>query len=330
MSASSDALKETRWSDSWIRWEKEETDENDDRKGSKQIGENDSSNQDDPDDSEEEEAGFDPFKDPDPTNVFAFSYPHPDDPSSNTIQIDLHGFKMESDQTWNSTGLTLWRSSNFLCQHLVENPDLCRNKRTVELGCGLGLCGILAHRITCPIVEADNDNNQDVVNGSAKDDTEKVVASSRVWLTDGDTDVLPKLRENVARNQSDRYAETVSAHQLIWGTDTAQAFLRHYGEGKPFDVLLASDVVYVKTVVEPLFETVDALMADDGVFVMAYCSRRDVPITIEEVLESATIAGYKYNCVADKEGIHVYVFEKMATKTTTTTKTKTTKEKDQL
>jgi hypothetical protein len=56
-----------------------------------------------------------------------------------------------------------------------------------QLGAGLGLCGIVAHRLQ-------DSFPQDKKNGVAD-------ASSFVYLTDGDTDALEKLRHNVRNNQ---------------------------------------------------------------------------------------------------------------------------------
>jgi hypothetical protein len=97
-----------------------------------------------------------------------------------------------------------------------------------------------------------------------------------------------------------------------------------------FDVLIASDIVYALVIVEPLWETVRLLLrrrerqrgdeqvdhntnnddADEGqaCFLMAY-AKRDVPVTIEIVLEAATKAGFAYKLVdEDPDGIWIYNF----------------------
>jgi hypothetical protein len=123
---------ETRWTDAQIRWPDEEID---------------NSNNDD--DESENGAPIDPFQDPDPFDTFAFRFPHPssttsittageeaDDSNNNNnafIDIALRGYKAESDQIWQSTGLTLWRAAQHLCEYLVNHVELLQNKRILEV-----------------------------------------------------------------------------------------------------------------------------------------------------------------------------------------------------
>lgn len=149
--------------------------------------------------------------------------------------------------------------------------------------------------------------------------------SSMVCITDGDTDALVQLRENVRRNKmvKDDDNKEVTAHQLIWGRESTQLFLQRHcttaaeeeqtqQQPKPqlFDVLLASDIIYARVIVEPLWETVQELLrrTPEAVFVMAY-ARRDVPVTIDMVLEHAEECGFNHKLVDEHpEGIWVYEF----------------------
>ena len=58
--------------------------------------------------------------------------------------------------------------------YLLEHPTLLKDKYIVELGAGVGLCGIVAHKL----------------------------GAKRVLLTDGDKTVLKNLRYNVQRNKN--------------------------------------------------------------------------------------------------------------------------------
>jgi len=95
-------LAETRWTDDSIRWPEDppKTYESD-----------------------EEETGFmDPFKDPDPFQIFEFKFDRPDrksfaaaddeDGADRCIDLKIRGYKSEADEIWQSTGLTLWRASD--------------------------------------------------------------------------------------------------------------------------------------------------------------------------------------------------------------------------
>ena len=140
----SSGISETKWTDDRIRWPE------DDEKNKRQD------NDDDDEEEEEEECPIDIFKDQNPHETFEFHY--------NLIKVEeevvgvvdkkecidivLNGYKSDSDEIWKSTGLTIWRAADFLCQYLIEhrndeNLNLTCNdgKRILELGAGLGEFG---------------------------------------------------------------------------------------------------------------------------------------------------------------------------------------------
>ena len=299
--------EEQRWVDASIRWDdhKDDVDE---------------------EESDDERDAFDPFKE-DPSQSFSFTFrldeasradassrppaagnadgaasssdqadeAEQDDESSqasaNAISIKLNGYKYDSDETFNSTGLTLWRAAEHLCYYLIRHRDVLQNKRMCELGCGLGLCGILAHRLTALT--------------NVEEGKENIGA---VYLTDGDTDALAQLRANVQLNAppSESNAGAIHCNQLIWGRQNTANFLQRHCSKRQFDILMASDVVYVADIIAPLMETVQTLLARDGVFWFAYCSRRNVPVKIDLVLEAVLESGLVYECVEEVDGIMIY------------------------
>lgn len=142
----------------------------------------------------------------------------------------------------------------------------------------------------------------------------KMGICSTVCITDGDTQALLHIRENIKMNHGGhddkRISSLCSCHQLIWGKETSEKFLKHVAEGKSYNVLIASDIIYAECIIQPLWETVHTLLSrPDGLFVMAFARRR-VPISIEFVLESATKHGFEYEMVQEdkEEGIWVYKF----------------------
>jgi predicted nicotinamide N-methyase len=143
--------------------------------------------------------------------------------------------------------------------------------------------------------------------------------SSHVCITDGDSDALVQLRENVNRNrtsanESDNDAtadvDKVSCHQLIWGKESATQFLTQIAMNQKYDVILASDIIYSLVIVEPLWQTVQLLLKkEEGIFVMAY-ARREVPVSIDLVLKASIEHGFSYELVKEHatDGIWVYEF----------------------
>lgn len=160
-------------------------------------------------------------------------------------------------------------------------------KYVCQLGAGLGLNGILIW---------------------------KMEIGSTVCITDGDTQALIHIRENIKMNHKggdeNRISPLCSSHQLIWGKETSSKFLEHFAHGKSYDILIASDIIYAECIIQPLWETVKTLLSHpNGLFVMAF-ARRKVPISIDFVLESATNNGFAYEMAKEdkEEGIWVYKF----------------------
>ena len=221
---------------------------------------------------------------PPPTECNRFTYPKT---GEDDIVIELKGFESESEQIWNSTGLTLWRSSHYLCDYLVENAPMLQDKRIIELGSGLGRCGILASKLV--------------------DDSEE--SSSTVYLTDGDSDTLLQLRANIELNGHLQ----IRCHQLLWGTETATTFLKRHASDKPFDLIFGSDLIYVEKVISPLFDTVKALLSTKpkSKFVMAHCCRRQGnEVDLDMVFAAAEEAGFEHTVAKEEDDIFVFVFQR--------------------
>ena len=145
---------------------------------------------------------------------------------------------------------------------MVQNPHLIHGKNVLELGSGLGLCGIVSHH----------------------------VGAKSVLLTDGDINVLANLRCNVQNNINESFYSNdfangsvhgnvddndcctstdvkvrtqtkirVSCPQLIWGNEMDK-FKQQFGKS---NVILAADCIYMTQSIEPLWKTIDELL-DDG------------------------------------------------------------------
>ena len=295
MSNEPSSMKEVQWTDDVIRWQ-----------GG--LGGNTRNEQElnDNDDDSDDGCLVDPFADPDPTELNTFSFvlpPHSTNMKTSDkglndegtiIDVIIKGYKTGSDAVWKSTGLTLWKASHYLCEYQIENGRvLFENKRVLELGAGLGLNGILCWKIMCALQLGDG-------------------STGSVCITDGDSDALVHLRENIQRNQSmdcNNTTPQVICHQLLWGSSTSQTFLGDIAQHKRYDTIIASDIIYAPSIIEPLWETIETMLDKDGVFVMAF-ARRKVPVSIELVLEAAVKHKFGYDLVKEDkiEGIWVYVF----------------------
>jgi len=269
---STQVTKEVPWVDAWVLWER---------------------NNDNCDAADGGEDGIACVEDdeelPPATESYTFTYPNPS--SDSDIVLELKGFHEDSEQIWNSTGLKLWRSSHYLCQHLVnEEAELLRdenntNLRVLEVGSGLGRCGLLAHSLSHYNVTT--------------------------VLTDGDTDTLKQLRQNVSKNTS-ASDEKITCKQLLWGEQHARNYLSQQSdEKKHFDLILGSDLIYVQSVIRPLFETVRTLLCthENAKFLMAHCSRREGnEVELSMVLDTAREEGFQYDIMVEDEDDDISLF----------------------
>jgi predicted nicotinamide N-methyase len=177
------------------------------------------------------------------------------------VCITLEGLEQEYGQVSRRTGFTLWDAAGVLADWMVRAPSkggglgYIRGKRVVELGCGLGLCGILASYLS-PIA---------------------------VVVTDGDAQVCDKARDNAARNGC-----AVPVRQLRWGTGV-EDFMRsalpqistndngggggggggssskgvdgnHHQQQPYFDTVFGADIIYDADILDVLFSTVEMLL----------------------------------------------------------------------
>jgi len=166
---------------------------------------------------------------------------------SRTVKFGVKGVKRELGQTLSSTGLTIWRAAEHLCQYIIDNPQRFQGKSVCELGAGLGLVSILL---------------------------EKLEVCSELVVTDGDEDTLSLLVENKIDN--DCLFET---NYLLWGEQ--EDFLSEHSQG--FDLLIAADVIYEEEQILPLLQTVNSLLkhTDEAEFILAFARRN---VSIDKVL----------------------------------------------
>lgn len=223
------------------------------------------------------------------------------------LSIRLKGFHQHSNITYCSTGLTMWPAAEKLCDHLVKNPMFIQGKRILELGSGLGLCGLLAHQMTYSHKHL-NSSHENRVQGCAS-----------VHLTDGDTDALSQLRQNISANHLFGTDDEVDAHdnengpllscdQLLWSRNNAEHFLQNNSNGEQYDIILASDIIYAQSVVEPMWETVKVLLKEDGYFLFAF-ARRQVAVTLQDILEVGESEGFEYDvCEETDPNQHLFVY----------------------
>jgi predicted nicotinamide N-methyase len=220
------------------------------------------------------------FANPDPFETFCHTFMIPrESGEQEDIEISLVGRRADEAQLLSSTGLTLWRAAPILCSYLIANSEsLVKGRNILELGAGMGLSGVVA----------------------------AVLGASCVFLSDGDSDSLSNMRKNIQRNNSLIPTSTnIQCLQLKWGQRIAE-FKAKCNLPTPsglFDLVMGSDIIYVETILEPLFQTVDALLSPSGSFVLAY-ARRNVKIDL--VFQTAEKFGFQWTEPTSSEGCFVF------------------------
>jgi predicted nicotinamide N-methyase len=254
------------------------------------------------DDDDDEGALFDLFASvSDPKDCFTFeltlSKVGPEDEDDEVganptrkVLLQLSGFQLDSEETAQSTGVTLWQAAPRLATFLMRNShEYVSGRQVLELGAGLGLCGIVAHHL----------------------------GARCVILSDGDTQTLQQMRHNVTQNNigpksvndnnNDNRAMMMECRQLIWGSSTQVcAFQESFGL---FDTILGADVVYTRQSLDPLLDTVVELLQKkphSGQFVLSRYTQWN-NVSDDVVIEAAAARGL-VGCRQPEEGIFVFTF----------------------
>jgi len=215
---------------------------------------------------------LDLFGNDDPNEYFTFTIQLD---SSATKTLQLHGFKLDSEETDRSTGVTLWQAAPRLASFLQIHPEVCRGKSVLELGAGLGLCGITAHYL----------------------------GAQSVMMTDGDTQTLQQMRENVRQNCDDNH---ISCRQLIWGSPHMENFVIQQGK---YDTVFGADVIYTHDSVQPLLDTVACLLKrPHGQFVLSRFSKWN-NVDDEIVIDAAKQR--HLTCTRPSEGIFIFQWDEI-------------------
>ncbi len=132
----------------------------------------------------------------------------------------------------------VWPSGLALAETLLAHPEALRDKRALELGCGLGTTAIAA-----------------------------LATGASLTVADCFAETLLFCRYNTLRNAG-RQPRTLL---LNWRTPAGRAACVARA---PYDALLAADILYEQDDMEPLLNLVPRLLTPSGVFWLAEPGRR--------------------------------------------------------
>eukprot|EP00744_Colponema_vietnamica_P029541 GILI01045526.1.p1 GENE.GILI01045526.1~~GILI01045526.1.p1 ORF type:complete len:271 (+),score=69.04 GILI01045526.1:78-890(+) len=159
--------------------------------------------------------------------------------------VEQRVFCLKSASTdFDLTGQVIWPASDILSKYIISHQSEFSGKAVLEVGAGVGLCGLLASRY-----------------------------SGRVVITDGNETVMKVLEKNV--NENAPFPERVSACHLWWSEDISAFTALHPHR---FPLVIGADVIYWAESVEPLFQTIKQVLlpGPEHVFIMSYFDRADL------------------------------------------------------
>lgn len=138
---------------------------------------------------------------------------------------------------------TVWDSAIVLSKYLERLPQKVEGRNCIELGAGCGLPGIVA----------------------------AYLGASSVLLTDF-PDNLDLLQRNVMIN---KVQKTISVHPLVWGSRSERLI-------SPFDLIIATDVMYCLEAVDSLLSTLKMASDAETIILLAYGRNRQAEQTFLE------------------------------------------------
>jgi len=175
------------------------------------------------------------------------------------VHMELLGVKRILGQTLSSTGMTIWRAAEHLCEFIANDVHRFANKRVCELGAGLGMVSILVDKLPINNLKEEEEEEEAAASASSSTSTTTTTRGAVVVATDGCPETVDMLRANMI---SSRVSTRMSCEQLWWGSEQAshQDFVKKHKALGGFDIIIAADVVYEEDQVEPLIQTVCALL----------------------------------------------------------------------
>ncbi|MES2459668.1 MAG: methyltransferase domain-containing protein [Armatimonadota bacterium] len=158
----------------------------------------------------------------------------------------VESVRTEEDLATFPFGLMLWAAAIGLAERLTEEPSLVAGKRVLELGAGVGLPGLVA----------------------------ATLGAAEVTQTDYQEDALELARRNARANR----IHNIAVRQGDWR--------RFFTDGLPYDLVIASDVLYERTLHAPLAALLPRLIAPHGAILLSDPLRPQAMEFLEKQIES--------------------------------------------
>ena len=237
----------------------------------------------------------------------------PTDPKSRTLTLST---LLEPDDLaplfagaqW--AGTRVWHAAihGMFYMEKEYDVDLSTGASLLELGCGLGVPGMIWHMLGGNAVLSDQESIMSQLHGNLQTNfTETTITTKR---SDGGVEEMSTTETNVTKTPS----HTISAHPLSWSRDGVHRLLEDSGYSAGFDYVLNCDCVY-----EPLYgkswellvEVIDELLKinPDCVVVSSVERRRadGIDSFVERMKSCEHVGNVKQVLRDDKLQLEIYV-----------------------
>ena len=180
-----------------------------------------------------------------------------------------------------STGLRVYAGCHVMIRFLVAYGDeLVRNKRVVEVGSGVGLLGLVGMSLTEPSMLVCTDGEQEAL-----------------CIIDKNIDILYR---DVPLRQ-----ESTCSRQLLWGDEQMIADVlispssssscdpestSSCSRSRAFDVVIGCELMYYRTDIQSLVDTVLKLTGEGGIFVHGHLFR--APNQEQHLIQCLRVLGW--------------------------------------
>lgn len=210
-------------------------------------------------------------------------------------------------------GAAVWDAAIIMARWIYMHPEIFEGKLVHELGCGVGLPGLIAARYCDQLIFSD------YLPGVLENVQYNIDINTNVEL-DEESDEEDRIE---SRKRKEKVAATVSVVDLNWDevSDTCS------GSSKEIplaDIIMGSELTYSPKSVDGLIKTAEKYLKPDGIFYEILSTDRDgVPLFVELIEKAGwsvsiapvpeVILAGKFNTKQRPESYRLYTFRRAGT-----------------
>lgn len=177
---------------------------------------------------------------------------------------------LHSTEHDSQTGAALWDASIVLSKYMEKQQrTLVRRSKVLELGCGLGLVGMVASLLGAsnvlltdrsellPLIQSSVERNNHIFAPMAKSG-----GIGPIWRRR--RSIIDKDKDGISSDDHDEGICSVGIDSLLWTNDSSLSF----AEAGTFDIVCAADTIYDIDLVEPMLAVAEKMSKQSDFCIM--------------------------------------------------------------